>query len=140
MPVSSRRDSEPWAASLVSRRAVTAFNLFGNARDGVIRIVVVEISLDVLGVVDVAVITLAVIFPDELPVGVDVKVHDLGDLGACPALGAWPTGAIASVDRIEIGGSAARLMKISPPPHAAWAGCRPSCDLIQTFLHAVLEQ
>ena len=60
----------------------------GYALDGVIGVVVVEVGLDVLRVVDVTVITFAVVLPDQLPIGVHVEVHDLGDLGASHSLGA----------------------------------------------------
>jgi len=48
----------------------------------VVRIVVIKIRFDVLRVIHVAMITLTVVFPHNLPIGRHVVVHDLGDL--CP--------------------------------------------------------
>ena len=46
----------------------------------------VVVGLDVLRVVEIAVVALAVVFPDEFPVGVDGVVDRLGHLGAVATL------------------------------------------------------
>ena len=52
----------------------------------VIRVVVVEICFDVLRMIDVAVVTLAVVLPHELPIRRHVVVDDLRHLGPVESL------------------------------------------------------
>src|SRR2546422_151134 len=76
------------AGLLVRRREVVVGPLFFAARDdsgdrftdarrGVVGVVMVEVGLGVLRVIDVAVVTLAVVFPEQFPVRLDEIVHRL---------------------------------------------------------------
>ena len=63
-----------------------ALELFCDARfDGcgrVVVVVVIEVCANVLWVIHIAVITLAIVFPDKFPVGLNLVVHRAGDLRA----------------------------------------------------------
>ena len=86
MPVCWCVTARPHAAHFSSLRATAASISLLDALGRVVGVVVVEVGLDVLRMVDVAVVALAVVLPDELPVGLDVVVDRLGDLGAAEAL------------------------------------------------------
>ena len=53
---------------------------FADARRRVVGVEVVEVGLDILRVIDIAMVTLAVIFPNQFPVGFDKIVHHLRHL------------------------------------------------------------
>ena len=53
-----------------------------DARGGVVGVVVVEVGLDVLRMVDVAMETFAIVFPDEFPIGFDEVIDRFGNF--CP--------------------------------------------------------
>ncbi len=69
----------------------------GHALDGIVSVVVVKVGFDVLRVVNVAVVALAIVLPNQFPVGMNVEVHDLSHFGAGQSLWAG--------DRADRGGN-----------------------------------
>ena len=71
------RGREPIVRPLLFAARDDGGNVFTDARCRVVGVVVIEVGLDVLRVIEVAVITFAVVFPHQFPVGFDEIVHRL---------------------------------------------------------------
>ncbi len=98
----------------------------------------IKVGLDVLGMVDIAMETFAVVFPDQFPVGMDIEIHDLGDFGVRQTLGTCHRR-----DGLECRFKIRRLLGKTDeyhPFHLASRGAvQAQLGFIQAFLHAPEE-
>ena len=99
----------------------------------------IEVGFYVLRVVHIAMEAFAVILPDQLPIGVDLKIHDLGNFGARDALWHGDRG-----NRLISGFKVYRDLSQADedqPLHLAGMGrVQPELGFVQIGLHAPLEQ
>ncbi len=118
---------------------MTAFSLFGHTRDGIIGIVVIEVGFDILRVVDIAVVAFPVILPDQFPIGIDLKIHDLGNLATRQALRLGNRGN-RLVGGFKVDWHLRQADEDQPLHLAGMGGMQAKLGFIQACLHATLEQ
>ena len=127
MPVSRCDTARPAAAHLLSLCSTARVDRGAHLGRGVVGVVVIAVGLDVLRVVDVAVVALAVVLPDQLPVGLDLVVDLLCDLRPREALRAQDGGQCAPGERRRLGRRARRRSALRRSRNAPAAGKTPPC-------------